>query len=302
MNDVRKWMMLLVLFGSQALGCRATAIRDSSTPTSDDELRSRDDVAAEDEESQERVPAELSPSEVAPTPPASDLTAGPRSYQRQGDGTCGDALPNPHGLNNSPERDGSCKVCEHEPQSIPSCSANKPAMSLTHENLKLHVGRVVSFKGQFGYMNRLCTLMGGPCHCTNVCGARLQLFAPGVLRPPLSTEEAQRIRSLPYEEAAPIYDAEQERITSAAAVDVGLASLSAQDLAQRSPDAWPYVDRGGTLHGGGDEGSLCSPFRFEHYEQWSDVIMTGVLSHESQYPEEGWDKVYRLRMTSVCRR
>lgn len=241
----------------------------------------------------------VSPDERVP-PPASEPDARAKFYRFMPNGTCGTALPNPSGLLNSDDRDGSCRVCEHEPQRIPRCPAGKPAIALTHDKLQLNQGRTVSFRGQFGYLNVMCTARAGPCHCSNTCGARLMLFAPGTLRPPMSEEEAKRIRNLSYAEAEPIYEAERQRIAAAPSMHVGLASLSDDSVRERPPNTWPYVDPGGSLHCGGDEGSLCCPFRFERFEQWSDVIMTGVASLESEYPEEGWPDVYRFRMTSVC--
>lgn len=198
---------------------------------------------------------------------------------------CGPARPNPFGVLNSEARDGSCQVCEHEPESIPRCPKGKPAIALTHENLKQHEGKVVSFRGEFGYASKMCTLRGGPCHCSNTCGALLQLFASGTLRRAAAEEDAERI----------------QRSDPAPSIHVGLASLSEEAVRERRSDEWPYVDRGGSLHCGGDEGSLCCPYAFDCSEQWADVIMTGVLSLEPEYPEEGTPGVYRLRMTSVCR-
>ena len=88
---------------------------------------------------------------------------------------CGQPLPNPHGFELWPRRDGSCKPCEPAPATLRLCSPRERTAVIRSKDLSAHHGKLVRLEGSVAFPQVICTKRGGRCACNNRCGALLLL-------------------------------------------------------------------------------------------------------------------------------
>lgn len=128
-----------------------------------------------------RRPPALPPPRTAvasPSPAPTAAAAEPKDPLLASDAPpidCGQPLPNPHGFELWPRRDGSCKPCEQAPPTLALCTPGERAAVIRSKDLTAHHGKLVRLEGNVAFPEVMCTKRGGRCGCNNRCGALLLL-------------------------------------------------------------------------------------------------------------------------------
>jgi hypothetical protein len=188
------------------------------------------------------------PSATPPSIPVNSSSAatlaGPKDPLLTGDPEdCGPARDNPHGVRSAaPRLDGSCQVCERAPEALPSCSTKERAAVTRARDLKTRAGQSVHLQGTLGVGNFFCTKRGGPCACSNRCGAPL-LLTRSTDTQPISLTSTNEPLSCSGDEASvccPFELAGQQR--SVEIIAVGTWHEPSAAAPQGDPSAEPHLE------------------------------------------------------------